>query len=39
VYNLETNRGWYVSEGIITHNCRCVQLPVITIGEDEDAAG
>jgi len=23
VYNLETDRGWYVAEGIIAHNCRC----------------
>lgn len=23
VYNLQTTDGWYVTEGIITHNCRC----------------
>ncbi len=23
VYNLETANGWYTSNGIITHNCRC----------------
>lgn len=23
VYNLQTVGGWYVAEGIITHNCRC----------------
>ena len=23
VYNLQTESGWYVTEGIITHNCRC----------------
>lgn len=23
VYNLETSTGWYVAEGIISHNCRC----------------
>lgn len=23
VYNLETETGWYVADGIITHNCRC----------------
>lgn len=25
VYNLQTQDGWYVSNGIITHNCRCTQ--------------
>lgn len=23
VYNLQTESGWFVSNGIITHNCRC----------------
>lgn len=23
VHNLQTESGWYVAEGIITHNCRC----------------
>jgi len=23
VYNLETRDGWYVADGIVTHNCRC----------------
>ncbi|MDE2103719.1 MAG: hypothetical protein KGL39_41160 [Patescibacteria group bacterium] len=23
VFNLQTKKGWYVTEGIITHNCRC----------------
>jgi len=23
VFNLETVGGWYVSDGIVTHNCRC----------------
>ena len=23
VYNLQTTSGWYVAEGLITHNCRC----------------
>ena len=23
VYNLETVEGWYVANGILTHNCRC----------------
>jgi hypothetical protein len=29
VYNLETKNGWYVSGGILTHNCRCRAIPVI----------
>ena len=28
VYNLETVGNWYVSNGIITHNCRCFLAPV-----------
>jgi SPP1 gp7 family putative phage head morphogenesis protein len=31
VYNLQTELGWYTANGIITHNCRCVQIPK-TIG-------
>lgn len=23
VYNLETDSGWYISNNIVTHNCRC----------------
>lgn len=23
VYNLQTRDGWYVTEGIVSHNCRC----------------
>jgi hypothetical protein len=23
VYNLETEDGWYIGNGIVTHNCRC----------------
>jgi hypothetical protein len=29
VYNLQTSDGWYVTGGIITHNCRCVSRSVI----------
>lgn len=29
VYNLETVTGWYIANGIITHNCRCTQIPVL----------
>ncbi len=34
VYNLETVEGWYMSDGIITHNCRCVMVAVLNFGED-----
>jgi hypothetical protein len=27
VYNLSTAGGWYVSSGIITHNCDCRVVP------------
>jgi len=27
VYNLETVEGWYIANGIVTHNCRCVSAP------------
>jgi len=30
VYNLSTNTGWYVANGIITHNCRCTTAPYRT---------
>ena len=23
VYNLQTESGWYVTQNVITHNCRC----------------
>lgn len=29
VYNLETYNNWYCYEGIITHNCRCVKIPIV----------
>lgn len=32
VYNLQTENGWYVANGIITHNCRCAFLPA-NVGE------
>lgn len=28
VYNLHTKGGWYIANGIIAHNCRCVLSPV-----------
>lgn len=27
VYNLETTEHWYIANGIINHNCRCINLP------------
>ncbi|MGV9278063.1 hypothetical protein [Streptomyces griseosporeus] len=27
VYNLETEEGWYIGNGIVTHNCRCTLIP------------
>jgi len=29
VYNLETEKGWYVANGIVTHNCRCLFIPEV----------
>ena len=34
VYNLETENSWYVANGIITHNCRCLLLPYFDIEGD-----
>jgi hypothetical protein len=31
VFNLETRGGWYSVEGIITHNCRCVDIPIVEV--------
>ena len=28
VYNLQTSTGWFVANGIITHNCRCTGSPL-----------
>ena len=38
VYNLETENSWYVANGIITHNCRCLLLPYFDIEEDKRAS-
>ena len=37
VYNLETDSGWYVADGLVVHNCRCVALPVLKAGAEERA--
>jgi hypothetical protein len=29
VYNLETKTGWYIADGILTHNCRCTAIPSV----------
>ncbi len=29
VYNLQTEREWYIAGGIITHNCRCTPMPLL----------
>jgi len=33
VYNLQTTRGWYAADGIIVHNCQCMQIHT-TVGWD-----
>lgn len=38
VYNLETENSWYVANGIITHNCRCLLLPYFDIEGDTRAS-
>lgn len=29
VYNLQTESGWYIAEGIISHNCKCQSIPIV----------
>lgn len=38
VYNLETKNGWYIANGIITHNCRCCVVPYFDIEGDAKAS-
>ena len=37
IYNLETVGGWYVANGIITHNCRSVLVPITIFDEIDEA--
>lgn len=36
VYNLQTDTGWYVANGIITHNCRCTMVPIVRGAPEPD---
>lgn len=29
VFNLQTSCGWYATNGIIAHNCRCAAIPIV----------
>lgn len=33
VFNLETSAGWYVTNGIVAHNCRCAAIPRVNFSE------
>jgi hypothetical protein len=35
VYNLETADGWYIADGLVVHNCRCVLSPIAKSESDE----
>jgi len=36
VFNLETTTGWYVANGIVTHNCRCSLTAEVEESDDDD---
>lgn len=38
VYNLDTVEGWYIGNGIVTHNCRCALLPAAAPAAKENGA-
>jgi hypothetical protein len=33
VYNLQTESGWYVADGIIAHNCRCYYIYLYALSD------
>jgi len=39
VYNLETEAGYYIAQGIATHNCRCSVVPLWDARFSGDAEG
>jgi uncharacterized protein with gpF-like domain len=32
---METLTGWYATQGVLAHNCRCVAVPVLPDDEEE----
>lgn len=36
VYNLQTESGWYVTNGILTHNCRCTGAPKLDLDDEPE---
>lgn len=38
VFNLETKKGWYCVDNIITSNCRCIAIPIFDSGVTDDPA-
>jgi SPP1 gp7 family putative phage head morphogenesis protein len=35
VLNLETTPGWYVAQGILAKNCRCLPIPILPTDESD----
>lgn len=35
VYNLETSNNWFYANGIISHNCRCYAVPLVSFRKEE----
>ena len=33
VYNLQTFNNWFCINGLVTHNCRCVAIPIVNLKE------
>jgi hypothetical protein len=36
VYNLSTDTGWYLADGIVAHNCHCDYSPIYADGNTRD---